>query len=677
MNPNPATQVEEWLTVGRLDASLALLTTKNHHVIEFPTMLLPDNIKAGTIVKIQVSEDQELQQQELERFESLQDEIMEKYGTHRPQKPVLKSINVTQTSGVLGWDPLELGSAQLKSLVLYKDGVRSLLIPNPYKTTATKFSGLSVDSEYSFQLKLSTTSGDLWSDKIVLHTHKMTDMSGITACLGSLDAVQNVTAAHIEASLKNIGAKPMQSRVTLDTTHFISNEKDGDDSELKKAQQSNIPIVRPEWVRACELERRIVGVRGFYLDADPINIEGYKFTKLPSEVPENLQPGKPSTSTRGPDSEVPQTEISADSAAISTASLKSVTGALAPVPSQPQESGSVQETADSNSEQRPSELGAEESQQESQQERAEIEQANDQVKDVLASEQTLENIGEKGAELNEVKENDDGQNDDDNNDKDAEENQDQKNDEFRSGTENENTKTVNGGEIETKTENNSEVASKKEDETTDDMGNLEVTGENVVLNDESEEPIVKGDELSPHFGEPGSQVAIASEEINMGVDEEVGNDSGVKEKPFDITQATEPTQPSEQIDTQDKTVTEAEASTEAVAAENSAVADASGLVDNTAPIEIPNQREKLHGDEIEANAKSEVEESIPEAVVADVSHPSGPNEISEPSAELEHEINGEDGEAESTPEPALNATNGAQTTGKKKKNKKNKKKGKK
>ncbi|SCV02576.1 LAME_0H02938g1_1 [Lachancea meyersii CBS 8951] len=324
------TPVEEWLTVGRLDASLALLTTKNHHVIEFPTMLLPDNIKAGTIVKIQVSEDQELEKQELKQFELLQDEILEKYGTHRPQTPVLRSINVTQTSGVLGWDPIELGSSQLKSLVLYKDGLRSLMIPNPFKTTATKISGLSVDSEYTFQLKLSTTSGDLWSEKIVLHTHKMTDMSGITACLGALEGVENVTKSHIEACLQNIGAKPLQSRVSIDTTHFISNDKESDDVEFQKAQQSNIPIVRPEWVRACELERRIVGVRGFYLDADPSNIEGYRFTKLPSETsqPHSNDQQKNSSIPEQPEGtsaqgEPSQRDLSTQSTGMSNASIKS------------------------------------------------------------------------------------------------------------------------------------------------------------------------------------------------------------------------------------------------------------------------------------------------------------------------------------------------------------------
>lgn len=51
--------VDVLLTVGKLDASLALLTTQDHHVIEFPTVLLPENVKAGSIIKMQVSQNLE------------------------------------------------------------------------------------------------------------------------------------------------------------------------------------------------------------------------------------------------------------------------------------------------------------------------------------------------------------------------------------------------------------------------------------------------------------------------------------------------------------------------------------------------------------------------------------------------------------------------------------------
>ncbi|AJV50859.1 BPG_G0038620.mRNA.1.CDS.1 [Saccharomyces cerevisiae] len=277
--------VDVLLTVGKLDASLALLTTQDHHVIEFPTVLLPENVKAGSIIKMQVSQNLEEEKKQRNHFKSIQAKILEKYGTHKPESPVLKIVNVTQTSCVLAWDPLKLGSAKLKSLILYRKGIRSMVIPNPFKVTTTKISGLSVDTPYEFQLKLITTSGTLWSEKVILRTHKMTDMSGITVCLGPLDPLKEISDLQISQCLSHIGARPLQRHVAIDTTHFVCNDLDNEESneELIRAKHNNIPIVRPEWVRACEVEKRIVGVRGFYLDADQSILKSYTFPPVNEE----------------------------------------------------------------------------------------------------------------------------------------------------------------------------------------------------------------------------------------------------------------------------------------------------------------------------------------------------------------------------------------------------------
>ncbi|AJV77148.1 Chs5p [Saccharomyces cerevisiae YJM451] len=277
--------VDVLLTVGKLDASLALLTTQDHHVIEFPTVLLPENVKAGSIIKMQVSQNLEEEKKQRNHFKSIQAKILEKYGTHKPESPVLKIVNVTQTSCVLAWDPLKLGSAKLKSLILYRKGIRSMVIPNPFKVTTTKISGLSVDTPYEFQLKLITTSGTLWSEKVILRTHKMTDMSGITVCLGPLDPLKEISDLQIFQCLSHIGARPLQRHVAIDTTHFVCNDLDNEESneELIRAKHNNIPIVRPEWVRACEVEKRIVGVRGFYLDADQSILKNYTFPPVNEE----------------------------------------------------------------------------------------------------------------------------------------------------------------------------------------------------------------------------------------------------------------------------------------------------------------------------------------------------------------------------------------------------------
>ncbi|KAH3901669.1 Chs5p SCDLUD_001439 [Saccharomycodes ludwigii] len=308
------------LTVGKVDASIALLTTDDHLIIEFPTILLPEDIKTGSIVQFNVSHNYESESNVFTKFLNLQNDIFQKYGQLEPSPPHLSKLNVTQTSCILKWDNLNLGSVDLKSLILYKSTIkpenansgssipdnaqsstgaathtkmeRITMIPNPIKTNSFKISGLSVDTSYEFQLKMSTTSGTYYSNRLAIKTHKMTDMSGITCCLGKLDTTLQITENDIKSCLDSIGAKPLQNKVTIDTTHYITNEVDevdnDQDEELEKAKRNNIPIVKPEWVRACQVEKRIIGVRGFYYQnpvggADDMT-GNYKFDKSLTEA---------------------------------------------------------------------------------------------------------------------------------------------------------------------------------------------------------------------------------------------------------------------------------------------------------------------------------------------------------------------------------------------------------
>jgi hypothetical protein len=120
-----------------------------------------------------------------------------------------------------------------------------------------------LDAEYSFHLVLRTSAGTYSSEKLAVRTHKMTDLSGITVCPG---VMPGETREEIEATLQRIGAKPLQDFVRIDTTHFVCTEGRGQNWE--RAQEMNIPVVRPEWLQSCEREGRIVGVRQFYLSAD-------------------------------------------------------------------------------------------------------------------------------------------------------------------------------------------------------------------------------------------------------------------------------------------------------------------------------------------------------------------------------------------------------------------------
>lgn len=125
----------------------------------------------------------------------------------------------------------------------------------------TKISGLAVDTTYTFHLVLRTTAGTYTSDKVEVQTHKMTDLSGITITTGILP---QSTRENLTVAVERIGAKIVDS-VRIDTTHFVTTEGRG--IQWEKAVEMNIPVVRPEWVDACEKSGRILGVTKFYLDA--------------------------------------------------------------------------------------------------------------------------------------------------------------------------------------------------------------------------------------------------------------------------------------------------------------------------------------------------------------------------------------------------------------------------
>lgn len=196
-------------------------------------------------------------------FQSLQKRILHTYGIHTPSAPVLRLRNATQTSLVLEWDPINLATASLKSLSLYRNDSKAGSIPRPKEMLSTKISGLAIDTEYTFHLVLRTSAGTFSSEKLVCRTHKMTDLSGITVTPGVLPPSLK---ASLEETVDRIGAKLIDT-VRIDTTHFVCTEGRG--AAWEKAVEMNIPVVRPEWVEGCEREGTIVSVRGYYLNADP------------------------------------------------------------------------------------------------------------------------------------------------------------------------------------------------------------------------------------------------------------------------------------------------------------------------------------------------------------------------------------------------------------------------
>ncbi|KAI1424566.1 chitin biosynthesis protein [Xylaria sp. FL1777] len=249
------------LTVGKVDAGVTVLLTPDKRLIEFPSILLPPNIVSGSIVDITVARNHASETESDKRFAALQDQIISSFGASEPSTPILRCRNATQTSVVLEWDPIELATANLISLSLYRNGQKVGNIPQPLQMHSTKISGLAVDTEYTFHLVLRTSAGTMSSKQLLVRTHKMTDLSGVTITTGILPAQMRESLA---AAVERIGAKVVDS-VRIDTTHFVTTEGRG--VAWEKAVENNIPVVRPEWVTACEESGRILGVTKFYLDA--------------------------------------------------------------------------------------------------------------------------------------------------------------------------------------------------------------------------------------------------------------------------------------------------------------------------------------------------------------------------------------------------------------------------
>jgi hypothetical protein len=220
-------------------------------------------------------------------FIALQDAIFNSFGASEPTPPVLRCKNATQTSVVLEWDPLEVATADIISLSLFRNGQKAGNIPRPSVMLSTKISGLAVDTEYTFHLVLRTSAGTFSSEKVVVKTHKMTDLSGITVTPGILPAQLRES---LTKAIERIGAK-MADSVRIDTTHFVTTEGRG--IAWEKAVEMNIPVVRPEWVEGCERGGRIVGVRQYYLDADPRQRQVLQAQAEPEPVKESSLPTPP------------------------------------------------------------------------------------------------------------------------------------------------------------------------------------------------------------------------------------------------------------------------------------------------------------------------------------------------------------------------------------------------
>jgi chitin biosynthesis protein CHS5 len=259
------------------------------HLIEFPSLLLPPGVKAGSIVNISVNQNVAEEKKRDNEFWALQNDILDTYGKTMPEPPklevrpprsiirilhdltarILQLRNVTQTSVTLEWSPLQLATSKLRSLDIYRNRQRLASIPSPLQNTSTKLSGLALDTEYALQLILRTTAGTFPSNLVKVKTHTMTNTSGISVCFGTVQDLMLLENAKM--ALREMGAK-WSEKIQIDTTHFVCTtpavtppgaQASGAATtapgvEYQRALQLSIPVVQPQWVLACHAEKRSV-----------------------------------------------------------------------------------------------------------------------------------------------------------------------------------------------------------------------------------------------------------------------------------------------------------------------------------------------------------------------------------------------------------------------------------
>ncbi|KAG6841282.1 hypothetical protein C0991_012452 [Blastosporella zonata] len=280
-------------TVGKLDAGMAILLGDRAYLIEFPSILLPPGATTGSIVNIAVHRNLAEEKRRDADFWALQDDILNEFGVKSPEPPSLELRNVTQTSVTLEWPTIQLATAKLRSLDIYRNGQRLAAIPSPLTNTSTKLSGLELNTEYSFQLILRTTAGTFPSNLIRVRTHTMTDTSGISVCFGNVQ--DSVLLENAKLALREMKAK-WSDKIQIHTTHFVcttpaatptgaqatGNATGAPGVEYQRALQQSIPVVQPHWILACHSEKKMVPIASFYLGATPASPLGSAMSRTQS-----------------------------------------------------------------------------------------------------------------------------------------------------------------------------------------------------------------------------------------------------------------------------------------------------------------------------------------------------------------------------------------------------------
>ncbi|KAJ1567031.1 Chitin synthase, class 5 [Nowakowskiella sp. JEL0078] len=245
-------------TVGKLDAGMAILLSPGHHLIEFPSTILPEGITTGSIVNVTIERNFEEERRQRDEFFALQEEIFNSFSS-QPEVPAIRCKASTQTSITIAWKPLVLHTAEVRSIEVYRNQTKLNLNIQPTATSA-KLTGLEIDHEYEIFLIVRTSAGVLTSPKISARTHKLDNLTGINVCFGDFSHDQDIDS--LVDLLRRIGAQ-CSDELTTENTHLVCTIAKG--PKFEKSLEWNIPIVSPEWLKACEAHKKIQPAHSYYI----------------------------------------------------------------------------------------------------------------------------------------------------------------------------------------------------------------------------------------------------------------------------------------------------------------------------------------------------------------------------------------------------------------------------
>lgn len=175
-----------------------------------------------------------------------------------PEAPHIAMKWVTQTTIILKWEPLNIYAATFRGLDVYRNE-QKLGLNLQHTATGCKLSGLDVNQEYDICVVVRTSAGNFTSNKITIRTLELENLTGLYPAFGSFANDADIDT--LSKLLERIGAQ-YSDDLTSDNTHLICTLPKG--PKYEKALELNIPIVTPEFLKACEQQGKVQPAHIYY-----------------------------------------------------------------------------------------------------------------------------------------------------------------------------------------------------------------------------------------------------------------------------------------------------------------------------------------------------------------------------------------------------------------------------